>query len=35
LKLALALAGTEISWRKFQIWRIFLNVSAGHWKWCG
>jgi len=34
-KLASAPTLTVISWRKFQIWRIFLVPSAGHWKRCG
>jgi len=34
-KLASAPTLTVISWRKFQIWRIFLIPSAGHWKRCG
>ena len=34
-KLASAPICAVISWRKFQIWRFFLNGSEGHWKHCG
>jgi len=26
---------TSHAFNKFQIWRFFLNTSAGYWKHCG